>query len=260
MLNTKPPGERTGYAHPQCYASGLADCDQKISREHYISENLLKRIGESVLVSGLAWLDEAKLLSTNALASKVLCKRHNEALSPLDTHITGVYDALKNWRDGQNVGEHSFDGEDIERWAIKLMLGFVMSGSAGYGGLRVRTRSVPIQYVRVLFGESQIVAGAGLFVAPHPPPGDDGESKLAIFNLHAPPHDRDAGAIVGVGIRMLDFTFLTTVPRFPLRGTSAYRPTEVRLGDAGVLRFRWEQRRAARSVSLDRARPNASLR
>ena len=40
-VETEPKGPRTGHSHPGCYARALADCSDKISREHYVSEKLL---------------------------------------------------------------------------------------------------------------------------------------------------------------------------------------------------------------------------
>ena len=50
--------EVTGYAHPACYASEDRDCSHSISKEHYISDVLLRRIqspGANSKVAGFAW-------------------------------------------------------------------------------------------------------------------------------------------------------------------------------------------------------------
>jgi ribosome biogenesis protein Tsr3 len=52
-------------------------------------------------VSGLPWLkpDETKILPITQLAGNILCKRHNEALSPLDAMAGRFFTALKEMHD-----------------------------------------------------------------------------------------------------------------------------------------------------------------
>ena len=53
--NTQPPGNRTGFSHPKCYAGGDHNCSEKISREHYDSATVLKQIEfeKTVNIAGL---------------------------------------------------------------------------------------------------------------------------------------------------------------------------------------------------------------
>jgi hypothetical protein len=95
---TAPPPPKTGISLPGCYASHLADCSPKISLEHHISKSLpdVLNFDNDLRVSGPKWQEgEEKKLPPNALTSKILCKRHNSALSVLDeqserflTHLT----------------------------------------------------------------------------------------------------------------------------------------------------------------------------
>lgn len=135
-------GPRTGYAHPKCIASGSHDCSEQISREHWLSANIQRELASAkgpALVSGAAWLHGAtKPVGANALASKILCARHNGALSPLDS-IAG--DFFRGVRDAQEAlalnGPGSLGPADdyfllangplIELWLLKLFLGGVAS-------------------------------------------------------------------------------------------------------------------------------------
>ena len=49
------------------------------------------------------------------------------ASSPLDTPIGEFYKVLADARKGREVGAHPFEGEDFERWALKMMLGYIAS-------------------------------------------------------------------------------------------------------------------------------------
>lgn len=72
------------FSHPQCYARALCDCSAKLSREHYVSNSVLKLLGVEHIISHASWLSPeqcSRPLPVSALSSKVLCDRHNQALS-----------------------------------------------------------------------------------------------------------------------------------------------------------------------------------
>ncbi|MBZ4518191.1 hypothetical protein [Mycobacterium avium] len=83
-------GPRTGYANPGCYARASKDCDEELTREHFITDDVLGAIsadGKVVVVEGAAWQDKTerrKTIGRASLSRKMLCRRHNNALSPLD--------------------------------------------------------------------------------------------------------------------------------------------------------------------------------
>src|SRR5579859_833652 len=92
----RPPGLQTGYAHPACYLRDTKDCSEQISGEHYVSRSVLEQLGTMLRVSGLPWRDANAVLETTAenLTAKILCRRHNEALSPLDTEAASFFSHL----------------------------------------------------------------------------------------------------------------------------------------------------------------------
>lgn len=85
-----PPGQITGLALARCYLGQFNDCSAKLSGEHYISQAVLRQIDTSganaVRLGGLPWLKagETRDLPIAGVQSKILCERHNHALSPLD--------------------------------------------------------------------------------------------------------------------------------------------------------------------------------
>ncbi len=90
---TPPPlltGPRTGYTHPKCYAGSSGDCDRQLTREHFITDDILGHIshdGNAVSVEGATWQktgEQRMTIGRASLARKMLCQRHNHALSPLD--------------------------------------------------------------------------------------------------------------------------------------------------------------------------------
>src|SRR5690242_17613456 len=77
---TCPPSPRTGIRNIGCYAAALADCSNDLSREHYISNALLKRlsIDGKVTVDGFPWQDSGATskVPPASLTGRVLCRRH----------------------------------------------------------------------------------------------------------------------------------------------------------------------------------------
>jgi hypothetical protein len=128
-------GPATDYRHPKCYASADSNCSRKISREHFISEALLRRIelNNTAKVAGLAWQKRETFnrIPIKGMASKVLCKRHNEALSTLDSLISTLTETIHRFDHSSTSMDESasFNGSDVERWMLKCLLGLSASGN-----------------------------------------------------------------------------------------------------------------------------------
>ena len=129
-VTPRPP--RTGYSHPSCYLSHTGDCSKKLSAEHYVSAALLRALGDKLLVGGMPWLrnGETKVVGINSLTAKVLCTRHNEALSPLDGEAARLFRTIKLVAaelDQKSLArrpkQYILSGEDLERWMAKLLMG-----------------------------------------------------------------------------------------------------------------------------------------
>jgi hypothetical protein len=69
----------------KCWASILGDCDNKISKEHLISNSILD---PKINVIGFEWCkDTPKTIGASSLTSTFLCQKHNAELSPCDAEI-----------------------------------------------------------------------------------------------------------------------------------------------------------------------------
>ena len=63
----------------------LGNCGGGWTREHYISDGIFD--GEMVTAFGLHWCkDKPMQIALRTGVSKILCKTHNEALSPYDSY------------------------------------------------------------------------------------------------------------------------------------------------------------------------------
>lgn len=93
----QPPGPITNFSHSNCYLRDTRDCSNRITREHVLSASILRQLGGVIVVSGMPWLapGETMSLTVDNLAAKILCKRHNEALSPLDAEAGRFFSILE---------------------------------------------------------------------------------------------------------------------------------------------------------------------
>jgi hypothetical protein len=102
------------------------------SREHYLSRAIIGS-GE-VVVSCFPFLKgETRTIPGERLVAKMLCKRHNEALSPLDSaagHFFQVLSAFK-YRGAMRaqgatkpggIDMYEVDGALVERWMLKTII------------------------------------------------------------------------------------------------------------------------------------------
>jgi hypothetical protein len=169
QAQTRPGGPRTAYGHPRCYFGGDADCSTRISKEHFVSENLLQQIQfrGTAKVAGFRWQEPETfdVVSLKGLASKILCDRHNASLSPLDAEMGRLMETVKvfDQRTHPSKGDPSdclalFSGDDIERWMLKCLMGAVESGNMRGKG------SLPEECTALLLGRIEWPDRWGLYL------------------------------------------------------------------------------------------------
>jgi hypothetical protein len=89
-------------------------------------------------------------IAVNRLGAKILCKRHNEALSDLDDVAGRFAAAIATIPEVLSSGASSvrvFRGEDIERWMLKVMCGSIWAGRSRSN----RTLRFPVEWLRAIF-------------------------------------------------------------------------------------------------------------
>lgn len=122
-----PPAPATGERQAGCYLAGTADCGGGLSREHYISRGLID--GPELRVRGMPWQrEEVARYSPDNLVARILCRRHNSALSPLDTHAIRFFLALEaglNHAQRRSLSRRNCffmtSGDGMELWAMKTL-------------------------------------------------------------------------------------------------------------------------------------------
>jgi hypothetical protein len=187
----RPPAlltdERTGYANPRCYGRASKDCSEDMTREHYISDDVLESIswdGKLVTVRGAAWLatDEGKTVAVKRLSSWMLCGRHNRALSPLDRMAADYFryfleDQVDIFKFLGNDDRMSFgrafimaSGPLMELWMLKTLWGAIESKALNVNGqaaYRFRLGVSTEELAEILWRGADLPPNWGMYVLQH---------------------------------------------------------------------------------------------
>lgn len=218
------------HSHPRCYAGALGGCSKTISLEHYISHNALKLFGDvdgRIAVSNLAWQEEGVSLAIQAskFGARILCTAHNEALSPLDSCGAGFFAALhampSELQRADSTGEDylvSFSGVDLERWLLKMLVGFAIGG-AREGG---RDWMPPRRWLRVLFGFRELENNMGLSCLAKIGERTTRKNRIEL----APVLDTTSGEIIGLRANLMELRF-SLLLRPVASKVGVYRPGRV---------------------------------
>jgi hypothetical protein len=162
--NTVPPGPKTGFSNPKCFARELQDCSKKITHEHFLSAGALRVIAEDNLptrVFGAIGGDNknvGKQVPIDALASLILCERHNLALSPLDKLAGKFVEHMFSLHPKSDL--LLINGSELERWMLKVFVGFISSGVIRnkYKGTLPQS-----ELLEIIFGSNRIPDNSGLY-------------------------------------------------------------------------------------------------
>ena len=225
--STTPPPPRTQVSHESCYANRLADCNSKLSREHWISKSLLHHLNRDnkLKVSGLPWVGEGQVLPPDAFGSNILCKRHNSALSSLDAIAVRLFEAFdEEGADGSGQRLlYIFSGHDLERWLLKILCGITSSRNLTLEA--EADSSIPRYWLDVLFGDAQVPDEQGLYVCKsrgHRFEGPHGLKLQAIVG---------GGRLTGMGLYVCGYELILSMSGFPSRSFDGrevvYRPLEL---------------------------------
>lgn len=240
-------GPRTGYCNPGCYARASNDCDEELTREHFISDDVLGSIswdGKVVVVEGAAWQDKTqrqKTIGRNSLSSRMLCRRHNNALSPLDKmaaeffryslddHID-IFKYLGNDdRDSFPRGFTMISGPYFELWMLKVIWGAIEAGAMevdGHAAYRFRLGVTTEQLAEILWRGQPWPASWGLYVLlDHDPdqPAIPRAIRLRPASM--------GSEILGGYIQIAGFEFLLSFETPPVR--RIYRPCGITFSRRG---------------------------
>lgn len=165
---TRPTLPPTNKCTAGCYAAPLNDCDGgPLSKEHYISKNILKQLGK-FKITGLPWTPPQGVDPGTNLFALILCRRHNLALSSLDAVAGKLFKCIRDITLGKaEQTVYNFNGYDVERWLIKFFCGLLASGnvtSVISKNQTLKKVTVPPKLLPILFSGPNPVAFGGLDV------------------------------------------------------------------------------------------------
>jgi hypothetical protein len=159
-------------------------------------------------IGGLPWQQREtwEIRPTDRLAAKVLCTRHNQAVSPLDAEAGRFIETIGAFDRGFNQeSPHAeialFCGEELEKWMLKTVCGMAAAGQLARGGDKLKL-DVPDPWVSILSGESDWPPMWGLYAA-HPA----GVAYHSSSFLVEPITGRDTEEILAVRMAMNGVTF-----------------------------------------------------
>lgn len=161
-----------------CWARDLGDCSDEMSKEHLVSAALWR--GNSISVQGFSWcIDSPKQVGLNSISAHILCKFHNNSLSPLDTSAASAFDSIRaatrlaNGRDSLQprkwtpVTYNIREPQLLERWFLKTCLNLAVSHPTQNRWRQTGQplNAVPLRLVQMTFGTEPIRRPFGLYAA-----------------------------------------------------------------------------------------------
>lgn len=241
----------TGLLTRKCYAAAYGDCDGgAATREHWISRALLERVqydGVGLRVAGLSWFEGERECSDAELVTKILCARHNRMLSELDHSIVTLHDAWLAAGEGRET-RLTISGDMLERWALKVLVGMIVSGTARVDGVPVRVPP-PLAVVDVVFGARDLPSPRGFYFVVH----TEFDSSLKIKVNTGPSGTELEGVVLGITVQFLAFRYVTWLGSMtPVASTQLlYRPAALDFGPFGRIDFQWKDDPGSGDIPLD---------
>lgn len=152
----------------KCWASLHSECSGKISREHLISQSTFRGVSAfehgAIRAYGMPWNEKGIIeIKYTALASKILCIKHNGDMSKLDAEAGRVAEVFRNVEEllvraktatKQETVKFSFSGNLFERWFLKTYINF--------HSLYFPQDHLPKELGEIVFGERKFPDGVGL--------------------------------------------------------------------------------------------------
>ncbi|WP_208952597.1 hypothetical protein [Rahnella sp. ChDrAdgB13] len=216
----------------KCYLNELNSCVSPLSREHIISESVLKVLSESgkIKLSGCHG-DNEKTITVKNLVSKCLCTKHNSALSPLDESAKYFFELIKEYTkaDCGKPRQELFSGHDIERWMLKTTINLAIAGYIKLNNVRMSGYlSIDVSIVEMLDNPMYWLKGTGLYCIIEI--DEDITPDSSFLEIH--PYYDEMGYVSAIEFNIMKIRFMLffVAPNessFPSLKTSVYRPRDI---------------------------------
>jgi len=137
---------------PRCWAAIRGDCAGGISGEHLISKCLFSQ--SKIFVQGFPWCaGQEREVGVASTTANILCRKHNNELSPLDDAAAHAVDLFQNLG-AAKAPNKPVDARLLERWLLKTAINSSVGQSRHIGvGMADSQAGWPAPYlVDVAFG------------------------------------------------------------------------------------------------------------
>lgn len=201
-----------------CWASTLDECSEKHSKEHLISASLFPDV-KAINVSGFPWCKgETKTIGLANLTSKILCTKHNNSLSPLDTAAGTAFKVFNDSTTLTNkrlvieppkfkTRHFHINGFLLERWFLKTLINLCRE-SEFFLGFDTKIPGIPTEHhVRICFGKALFHGKSGLYLTSRK--GAEIISKPEVE--FTPIIDKDENVVVGGFFKFRGFFFFLSL-------------------------------------------------
>jgi hypothetical protein len=207
--------------NPSCYLSSMSNCSAKLTKEHFISRNILKKITKDTLkfenaghfFGGKSFVE----IRPDQFASKVLCDNHNSALSPLDAAAGLAFERIEELTKdiigislkGYSLNSfHIASGIDIERWMIKVFYGLVAAGKIrSASGRIVKLDSFSPSLLPALMGSTVLEPPLGLYM--HSFAGQTRKSGLSFGTIQLTDGSEEVGGLL-LALGLMNLVLVTS--------------------------------------------------
>jgi len=169
---------------------------------------VLAQLGSSITISGAPWLapGQSMNLAIDNLTSKILCKRHNEALSPLDAEAGHFFRSLakaladlERTSTSRKPNFHLASGTALELWMLKVACGVYFSIAAKDNVRLAETHTIDLMKISRAFCEGIWDDRGGLYFK-----GPYGSAMTTAWSVVVSPlSDDTAKMFSGVRIALL---------------------------------------------------------
>lgn len=221
------------FKHPKCYARDLGGCSRQLSLEHYLSHAVQRLIAGDDGMIRIHCTRFDRKIPAGTCGSNVLCEAHNNCLSVLDEVGVRLFSTLREHgpkletRADAGLDISAFNGLDVERWMLKVLIGAANSGIVETD----RGWAPPLQWVRLLFGRRGMPSKMGLWLSADRPgqmvKWEHGANFAAIWDTNSEPRE-----VAGLLMTLAGFEFrLLMRPKGHLAGRSMpglFRPRAIR--------------------------------
>jgi len=199
----------------ECWANSLGNCGGGRSREHYISDGIFD--GATVTAYGLPWCKNKPVtIGLASATSKILCRAHNEALSPFDAEAAKLSRFVSTNIVDEPLAhaEITLQGPLVEKWALKTLFNFGFIGVLDHGASHL---TPPSDVVKALFASAMLEEGVGLYFIT----GGVSNNHFKVGVAWDPIVNRENGKPVGMALTFNGLRLAVTV--IPLRAEAQIR-------------------------------------